>query len=182
MLPLMNSKARIAGHSIHPTLVGFPIALFTVTIGLELAHIGTQDAFYYRAAMIANVGGVMMALLAAIPGAMDLFALPKGSPARASGEKHALLNLLTTALFAVSGGMLYRGWTGHVVDVSLLDAHIPLAIGMVGFVAMAYAALLGYALSRSHELGLRPAGASRKQPRVVEDFHDFRTSHNAGAH
>ncbi|MDB4963220.1 MAG: hypothetical protein JWP01_3219 [Myxococcales bacterium] len=176
----MKSKARIAGHSIHPMLVGFPIALFTATLGLELAHIGTQDAFYYRAAMIANVGGVVMALLAVIPGAIDLFGLPKESAARATGEKHAVLNLLTTALFAVSGGMLYRGWSGYTVDGAYLDAHLPLAFGVVGFVAMATAALLGYAMVQHHQVGVQ-AGAARK-PRLVEDFHDFRTSHNAGAH
>ena len=51
----MYSKARIAGHAIHPMLVGFPLALFTATIGLELAYIGTQDIFYFRAAMVANM-------------------------------------------------------------------------------------------------------------------------------
>ena len=51
----MYSKARIAGHAIHPMLVGFPLALFTATIGLELAYIGTQDIFYFRAAMVANI-------------------------------------------------------------------------------------------------------------------------------
>jgi len=49
----MTRKAPSAGRPIHPMLVGFPIVLFVATIGLELAHIATQSAFYFRAAMIA---------------------------------------------------------------------------------------------------------------------------------
>jgi len=117
-------------------LVGFPIALFTATIALELAQIGTHDAFYDRAAMVANIAGVVMALLAMIPGAIDLVALPAHSPARATGIKHAAFNLLTVAVFAISAVLLVRGF----------DSHIPLAFGMIGIVTMAYAGALGYAL------------------------------------
>src|SRR5215217_4229015 len=98
----MNHKAPIVGRPLHPVLVAFPITLFVATIALELAHIGTQDAFYYRAAMIANITGVLAALLAVIPGAVDLFSLPNRSRARITGDRHALLMMLTTLLFAIS--------------------------------------------------------------------------------
>lgn len=138
----MTSKANLGGLPIHPMLVGFPIVLFAATIVLELAHIGTLDASYYRAAMVANIAGVLMALLAAIPGAIDLFSLSTGSAARATGIRHALLNVLTVALFTISGVMLFRGWTA-----SALDAHLPLAFGMIGIVSMTYAMALGHALA-----------------------------------
>jgi uncharacterized membrane protein len=154
----MKSKAHIAGRPIHPMLVGLPIALFAATIGLELAHLGTHDASYYRAAMVANIAGVLMALLAVIPGALDLVALPARSPARSTGIRHAGLNVLTIGVFATSGVLLFRGWTGReLVDgVYALDAHIPLAFGMIGIVAMTYAAALGYALLHTHQVGGRP--------------------------
>ena len=142
----MNSKANLGGRPIHPMLVGFPIVLFAATIVLELAHIGTHDASYYRAAMVANIAGVVMALLAAIPGAIDLFSLPAGSPARATGIRHALLNVLTVALFAISGGLLVGGWTA-----TTLDAHIPVALGMIGIVSMTYAMALGHALVQTDD-------------------------------
>src|SRR3954464_4738146 len=111
----MYSKARIAGHPIHPMLVGFPIALFTATIGLELAHIGTQDAFFYRAAMMANIAGLVMGALAAVPGPSDPWRLPPQSRARDLATQHALYNLLTLALFGVSGTMLVLGWNNKVM-------------------------------------------------------------------
>ena len=38
----MESKARVAGHPIHPTVVVFPIAMFTATVGALLAFVGTR--------------------------------------------------------------------------------------------------------------------------------------------
>ena len=63
----MYSRARIAGHPIHPMLVGFPIALYVATVATMLMYVGTRDAFWYRAALTANIGGVLGGLLAAIP-------------------------------------------------------------------------------------------------------------------
>lgn len=162
----MYSKARIAGHSIHPMLVGFPIALFTATIGLELAHIGTQDAFYYRAAMVANIAGVLMGLLAAVPGAIDRWALPKKSRAKDLATQHALFNILTIALYGVSATMLYLGWTTKVmVDGEwALDARIPLAFDMIGFVSMVSAGMLGWTLVQTHHVGIKPANIRAHKP------------------
>lgn len=162
----MYSKARIAGHSIHPMLVGFPIALFTATIVLQLVHIGTQDAFYYRAAMVANIAGVVMGLMAAIPGAIDRAALPRQSRAKDLATQHALFNILTMALFSVSAVMLYLGWTNKVmVDGEwALDARIPLAFDMVGFVSMVSAGMLGWTLVQTHHVGIKPAHIRAHRP------------------
>ena len=155
----MYSKARIAGHPIHPMVVAFPIALFTATVAALLAFIGTQDSFYYRAALLACAGGVTMALIGAIPGAIDLFSLPKGSRARATGIKHASFALLTVGLFAVTAALLYRNWTSReMVDgVYNLDATIPLAIAVVGMVTLVIVGVLGWTLVQTHHVGIKPA-------------------------
>lgn len=170
----MYSKARIAGHAIHPMLVGFPIALFTATIGLELAHIATQDSFYFRAAMVANVAGIIAALAAVIPGTIDYFALPRQSRARGVAKQHALFNVLTVALFGVSAALLYRGWSGReMVDgVYALDATIPLAVGMIGFVSMVSAGMLGWALVQTHHVGIKPAQVRANIPSREPELSD----------
>ena len=123
----MNSKAQSADRPIHLVLVGIPIALLIATIAFELAHLETGNAVFYRAAMIANIAGVVAAVLAVIPAA--------------TGVKHAVLNSLTVALFALSAVMLVRSYgTGE------LYVHLPIALGMLGLVAMTYAGTLGYAL------------------------------------
>ncbi len=162
----MLSKARIAGHPIHPMLVSFPIALFTGTIALELAHIASGDAFYYRGAMIANIAGVVMGLVAAIPGAIDRYILPNKSRAKDLANQHALFNLLTIALYAVSGTMLYLGWTNKV----MIDGHyalsstVPLAFDLVGFVSLVTAGMLGWSLVQTHHIGIKPASTRDDRP------------------
>ncbi len=162
----MLSKARIAGHPIHPMLVGFPIALFTATIALELAHIGTGDAFYYRGAMIANIAGVVMGLLAAIPGAIDRFALPDRSRAKDLANQHALFNLLAIAVYGVSAVMLYVGWTDRIMIDGryALNATMPLAFDLVGFVSLICAGMLGWSLVQTHHIGIKPASTRAYRP------------------
>ena len=140
-------------------LVGFPIALFVATVGLELAYVGSHDVFYFRAAMVANIAGVLGALLAIIPGAIDYLALPAASRTKHLAKEHALLNILTVGLFAASALMLYRSYDGRVMIEGTydLDATIPLAIGFIGLVALASAAMLGFALVQTHHVGIKPA-------------------------
>lgn len=155
----MYSKARIAGHPIHPMLVVFPIAFYTATVATLLAYVGTREVFWYRVAMVANIAGIITAAIAVIPGAIDLFALPAKSRARATGLKHAGFNLLATLLFGVTALLLYRAWSQRVmVDGEyLFDATIPLAMSVVAWVSMVVAGSLGWTLIQTHHVGVKPA-------------------------
>lgn len=171
----MYSKARVAGHAAHPMVVVFPIACFTGTVALLLAHVGTADAFYYRGAMIANLAGVVTALLAAIPGAIEMYALPRPSRARDLAARHASGALLVTAVFGLSGALLYRGWTGRVmVDGRWdLDATIPLAIVVLGLALLGSAAAAGWALVQTHHLGIKPARVHADRPSREPELDDL---------
>ena len=162
----MDSKARIAGHPLHPMLVAFPLAFYTATVAALLAYLGTREAFWYRFAMVANVSGIATAVIASIPGAIDLLALPRASRARAAGLKHAGFNLIATALFAVAAVVLYRTWSGRVMADGeyLLDATIPLATAVVAWVAMVIAGSLGWTLVQTHHVGVVTARAHADRP------------------
>jgi uncharacterized membrane protein len=162
----MYSKARIAGHPIHPMIVAFPIAFYTATVAMLLAYIGTMEAFWYRVAMVANIAGIITAAIAVIPGAIDLFALPRDSRARATGLRHAGFNLLATGLFAITALLLYRGWTHRVMidGEYLFDATIPLAMSVVAWVSMVIAGSLGWTLVQTHHVGIKPALTRADQP------------------
>jgi len=155
----MYSKARIAGHPIHPMIVGFPIAFYTATVATLLAYVGTHEAFWYRVGMIANIAGIVTALIAIIPGTIDLLALPARSRARAAGMKHAGFNLIATGLFVITALLLYRSWT-HRMMVNgeyLFEATIPLAMAVVAWVSMVIAGSLGWTLVQTHHVGVKPA-------------------------
>jgi uncharacterized membrane protein len=169
---IMDSKAKIAGHPIHPMVVVFPIALYTSTVVALIVYLVSADSFYYRAAMVANIGGVVMALVAAIPGAIDLFSLPRTSRARATAVQHASFAVLTTALFATSAVFLYQGWYGRVmVDGRWdLDATVPLTIGVVGMAAMIVVGVLGWTLVRTHHIGIDLAQAGAPDEPELDDI------------
>ena len=155
----MYSKARIAGHPIHPMLVAFPLAFYTSTVVTLLVYIGTRQAFWYRCAMVASLAGIATAVIAAIPGAVDLRSLPRGSRARKAGLQHAGFNLLASGLFAVTALMLYETWI-HRTMVNgeyIFDATVPLALAVVAWVTMVIAGSLGWTLVQTHHVGIKPA-------------------------
>jgi uncharacterized membrane protein len=162
----MYSKARIAGHPIHPMLVVFPIAFYTATVATLLAYVGTHEVFWYRVAMVANIAGIITAAIAVIPGAIDLFALPANSRARATGLKHAGFNLLATLLFGVTALLLYRAWSQKVMidGEYVFDATIPLAMSVVAWVSMVVAGSLGWTLIGTHHVGVKPALTRADRP------------------
>jgi uncharacterized membrane protein len=162
----MYSKARVAGHPLHPMLVAFPLAFYTATVATLLVYIGTREAFWYRVAMIANLAGIATAVIAAVPGAIDVFALPRGSRARAIGLRHAGYQLIATGLFVVTALVLYQTWTHKMMIAGeyLFDATIPLAIAVVAWLAMVIAGSLGWTLVQTHHVGIKPALVRADQP------------------
>jgi len=162
----MDSKARIAGHPIHPMIVPFPIAFYTSTVATLLAYVGTQEAFWYRVAMVANIAGIITSAIAVIPGAIDLWSLPSPSRARTVGLKHAAFQGLATVLFAVTALLLYRGWSHRLmVDGEyVFEATIPLAMSVVAWVSMVIAGSLGWTLIQTHHVGIKPALTHADRP------------------
>ena len=98
----MESRAKLAGHAIHPMLVVFPLGLFATAVIFDLitvvSHIGkfAEVSFYMIAA------GILAGLVAAIFGAIDWFAIPRGTRARTIGLWHGIGNVVVVGLFAAS--------------------------------------------------------------------------------
>lgn len=170
----MYSRARVAGHPIHPMVVALPIGLYVTAVAAMLAFVGTADPFFYRAAMYAAFGGVITALAAAIPGAIDLFALPAHSRVRRIAVKHASVALLATGLFAVASALLYRGWRPEAE----LDVTAPLAVALAGLVALVAVGALGWSLVQTHHVGVKPIvfqDHSKRRPLADDSYDDFST-------
>jgi uncharacterized membrane protein len=180
---VMRTKARIAGHPIHPMLIAFPIALYVTTVVTLLVHTATGDAFWYRAALWSNIAGVAMATIAAIPGLIDLLSLPSRSRARATGFRHAAFNVLSLTLFAISAVMLYRNAGSTLVPTSgPFDASAPLALSILGVVSTIAAGWLGWTLVQVHHVGIGPERSDldfeeRGEPRMPESYQEtYRTT------
>lgn len=181
----MYTKASIAKHPLHPMLNVFPIALYTATVAALLASIGTHDVFRYHAAMWTNIAGVVMAVVAAVPGAIDLLSLPRQSRARVTGLRHASFNVFALVMFAISAVLLWRSMHGAPDDAGVyrLDTTGPLVIGIVGLLSTITAGMLGWTLVQTHHVGVRPTVyGSQRDPSVVDDLDELAlgNSHDLG--
>ena len=98
----MSISARIAGHPVHPMLVSFPIALFVVALLCDLARIisGTSTP-YWTLAYYSIGGGIVGALLAALPGFIDYLSLPN-TRVRRVGLWHMTANSGVVILFVIN--------------------------------------------------------------------------------
>jgi uncharacterized membrane protein len=72
-----KSTASIAGHPLHPMLVGFPIAFFVATLVSDLVFWQTGNAFWGSASFWLLGAGLVMAALAAAAGLVDFLGEPK---------------------------------------------------------------------------------------------------------
>jgi len=93
------NRATIAGHPIHPMLVTIPIGLWIFSLVCDVVFATTGDAVWHTTAYLTLGGGIVGALLAAIPGLIDLLTLHEGAERR-TGVLHMVLNL---AIVAVQG-------------------------------------------------------------------------------
>lgn len=98
----MASKASIAGHPIHPMLVGIPIGLFVFALVADLASrvAGTSDA-WPLVALYCIGGGIVGALLAAPFGLIDLLSI-EDERTKKVGISHMVINLCVVALFIIN--------------------------------------------------------------------------------
>lgn len=143
----MKSAARIGTHPIHPMLVGFPIACWVLSVVADLYAAYTDQLHYFGYYLAA--AGCVTALLAAIPGFMDLFgAIPAGHPARSTGWRHAILNLVVLGLFAASVALrpepAYMSYPAYVTAIA-------------GVVVLAISGWLGGTLVYDHHVGVPEA-------------------------
>ncbi len=104
----MRTPASIARHPIHPMLVPIPIGLWLFSFFCDLVHrFGGTSPNWEIVAWYSMVGGIVGALIAALPGLVDLLALP--AHVKRTGIAHMALNLTIVVLFAINAWMRRGG-------------------------------------------------------------------------
>ncbi|MEU0009057.1 DUF2231 domain-containing protein [Streptomyces sp. NPDC006314] len=135
--PVSAALAGPYGHPFHPILVTVPIGAWVGSLVFDIAsHLVDDPDFLARGAMWLIALGVIGALVAAMVGFLDLFAIPAGTRAFRVGLIHMTLNLLVTVAYA--GGFLWRhagqGPSGSVGAGQLaLNAATLAVLGVSGF-------------------------------------------------
>jgi uncharacterized membrane protein len=147
----MYSKVKLFGHPIHAMLVGFPVTLYTATLLSYIAYQASGDIFWFRVGIAANVAGVVMALLTAIPGFLDwLLGIPGDAAAKGTGLRHMLLNVTALVVFAINAGLHLGYWN----SLARPDATLAIILGVIGVGVTLTAGWLGWNLVQKHHVGV----------------------------
>jgi uncharacterized membrane protein len=97
----MRTPANIAKHPIHPMLVPIPIGLWIFSLVCDLVYVFGWGGDVWRTVAFYNmVAGVVGALIAAIPGLIDLLSLPPAP--KKTALIHMTLNLSIVALYVLN--------------------------------------------------------------------------------
>lgn len=89
---------------LHPALVHLPIALFPLSVLLDIGSwmCPSRDLYFVRGAFYCLAGGLATGLLAGLFGFIDYRGIRRDNPAKKTANWHMALNLVALALFAVS--------------------------------------------------------------------------------
>ena len=140
----MRTPARIARHPIHPMLVPIPIGVWIFAFLCDLAFVfGVGASHWFTISFYAMVVGLIGALVAAIPGTIDMLSL-RGAPKKIA-LVHMALNLTVVALFAIN--LLLRINGAEV-------AGLPLALSVIAITLLAASGWLGGQMVYVHRVGV----------------------------
>jgi len=141
----MKSNANIKGHPIHPMIIVFPIAFFIGILIFDILGIITDYSVYYAVSYYMQLSGVIGALLAAIPGAVDYFkTVSPNSSGKKRATQHALLNMTNLVLFFIA--WLLKG--------NNVNPYIILVLEITGLILLTIAGWLGGTLVYRNQIGI----------------------------
>lgn len=98
----MHSRAKFAGHPVHPMLVVFPLGLLGTAVIFDIIYLVSDNSQWSVAAYYMIGAGLIGGLAAALFGWLDWVGIPGGTRAKRIGLWHGLGNLAVLTLFLLS--------------------------------------------------------------------------------
>lgn len=147
----MIATASIAKHPLHPMLVALPIGMWIFALVSDAVALATDAVIWSEMAYYAMAGGVIGALLAALPGLVDLFTM-NPSYVRRLGIWHMGINLLIVVLYVLN--LLWRRG-GEPVTVG------PFVLSLVAVLLLGASGWLGGELVYVHGVAVEPVGRQK---------------------
>jgi uncharacterized membrane protein/nitrite reductase/ring-hydroxylating ferredoxin subunit len=159
----MRSKASFKGHPLHPALIPFPFAFLIGALLFDTAgRLADHPAWWVTGGHLA-AAGVVMALVAAIPGVIDfLYTVPPKSTGKRRATRHMVVNLSAVGLVAVA--WLVRRGTPEAPSAAVL------ALEAVGVALLIVGGWMGGVLVNRNQIGVdhRYAGAGQWKEVTVD--------------
>lgn len=150
----MYSKVKLFGHPLHPMVVAYPIAFYTATLVAYLIYqFGGQQPFWYNVGIATNLAGVIMAVVAALPGFIDwAMGIPSDTEAKQVGLRHMLLNVVALVIFIVNYLLAYGKWNAPAPG----GAGARIVLALIGVLLTVAAGAHGWTLIQTHHVGVEP--------------------------
>lgn len=148
----MRSIASFAGHPIHPMIIPLPIGLWIFSLACDIIAAVTGGPSWRSAALYSMGGGIIGALLAALPGFVDLFTLTP-SPAKRIGIWHMGINLAIVILYVIN--FLLRRQAAPGVW--------PLVLSIVGVLLLTLSGWLGGEMVYVHGVSVEPVDRGERR-------------------
>jgi uncharacterized membrane protein len=145
----MESKVKIAGHPIHPMIVAYPVAFYTATLVSFIVYNANANVFWFRVGVVANYAGVIMAVVAAIPGFIDWLGINKQRPAKKTGLNHMLSNVTALIVFGINLYLQCPKW-----NETQPDSSPAILLSAIGMILTLIAGFLGWSLVQKHHIGV----------------------------
>ena len=131
----MESRVKVAGHPLHQMLLVFPLGLLATAVVFDVIFLVTDNPTWTQAAFYMIGAGVITGVMAAVPGALDWWAIPRGTRAKRVGLIHGVGNVVVVVLFAFSWLLRRDNPTlppTEAVVAGLLGAGISVVTGWLG--------------------------------------------------
>lgn len=155
----MATPASIGKHPIHPMLVPFPIALWVFSLVADLIYLWCGNPVWRDyVAFYTLAGGIVGAVLAAVPGIIDYFSI-RDSKVSKIAAWHARINVLALLIFA---GSLYLRTTGGAEKMNG-SLTIPFVLSLLGVVLITVSGWLGGEMVYVHGMGVEPQISETKR-------------------
>lgn len=156
----MASPASIKKHPLHPMLVALPIGLWVFALVCDIVAAAGGTAIWSAVARYCVAGGIVGAVIAAVPGLIDYFSIDEAAMRRIANF-HLLVNLGAALLFAINLWLRFSLASGSVV---------PLILSIVGVICIGVGGWLGgemvYVKGMAVEAVEKLAKKVEEQPRL----------------
>ena len=129
----MASPASIKKHPLHPMLVAFPIGLWVFALICDLMRAAEGNSALQTVAIYCIAGGIVGAVVAAVPGLIDYFSIDEAAMKRIA-NLHLATNLGAVVIFGIDLWLRFHLPAG---------SYLPLGLSVVGVLAIGFGGWLG---------------------------------------
>lgn len=148
-------EGKPLGHPLHSLLVHLPIGLWLLSLLFDFStRLVEANNVYVRGAFYTMLFGLVMALIAALPGLADRADIRNDHPAKRTANTHMVLNLTAVGLYTLSLILRYGSLGAEEVPL------VPFFLALVGMGVVAYSGFLGGILVYGEGIGV---GRHRRQ-------------------